>query len=216
VKDVCIRYPHTYPEVECALYLGYCYATNRSTILFLEGHGTVISRVGCILQELAEHDQPMPHHPFAYLVPFITEMGRAMDHLRTKERDAVMFIEKSTDTGEVDPFQIGARNIENITHLTRLAHLRSASTARLQKLLKFHVRAVNEVIKAFQNYQHERHSEPSKQDILESERVATVFHQELDLCRGRTMETENLVKRTDLQINVVCLTLISHIYQGCI
>ena len=211
---VYVRYPHTYPELECALYLGHYFSTAKTTVMFLEGHGTVISKVGYILQELAENIQLMPQHPFAYLIPFITEMGRAMDRLRAKEREDVAFVEKSTDTGEVDPFQIGARNTENIPHLTRLAHLRSASTARLQKLLRFHIRAVDEVMKAYRKYERLASTTMTPQIVKEHARLETLLDQELDLCRGRTMETENLVKRTDLQINVVrrstCCVVLHH------
>lgn len=170
----------------------------------MESHGTVSSRAEHVFDQLLQGKQQEPQNPFSYLIPFIVQMGHAMDHLRAKQRDEVIFIEKSTDTGEVDPFQAGARNLDNITHLTRLAHLRSASTARLMKLLKFHIRAVQEVIKGFRKFGKIDQGEQrdcSKSQI-ERERLEEILEQELDLCMGRSMETENLVKRTDIQINV--------------
>ncbi|KAK2761198.1 hypothetical protein FQN54_001719 [Arachnomyces sp. PD_36] len=200
-----IRYPHTYPEYECARYLRYSFPTKQTVVISMEGHGTVSSRTEYIFDQLLRGKQSEPQNPFSYLVPFIVQMGHAMDDLRSKQRDEVIFIEKSTDTGEIDPFQIGARNLDNITHLTRLAHLRSASTARLMKLLKFHIRAVNEVIKGFQKFENtdlgEQPGEPRA--WIESRRLGEILDQELDLCLGREMETENLVKRTDIQINVL-------------
>jgi hypothetical protein len=176
----------------------------------MEGHGTVSSRAEYVFDQLFQGNQQEPQNPFSYLVPFIVQMGHAMDHLRAKQRDEVIFIEKSTDTGEIDPFQAGARNLDNITHLTRLAHLRSASTARLMKLLKFHIRAVQEVIKGFRKF--EAIDQDEERDCsrlrIESQRLEEILEQELDLCMGRSMETENLVKRTDIQINVVSISFL--------
>ena len=87
----------------------------------MEGHGIVSSRAEYVFDQLLKGNQPVPQNPFSYIVPFIVQMGHAMDHLRSKQRDEVVFIEKSTDTGEVDPFEVGARNLDNITHLTRLS-----------------------------------------------------------------------------------------------
>lgn len=171
----------------------------------MEGHDTVSSSAEYVFDQLLQGKQQEPQNPFSYLIPFIVQMGHAMDYLRDKQRDEVIFIEKSTDTGEIDPFQVGARNTDNITHLTRLAHLRSASTARVMKLLKFHIRAVKEVIKAFQKFEAIDQGGPGNPSMsqIENQRLEEILQQELDLCMGRSMETENLVKRTDIQINVV-------------
>lgn len=184
----------------------YSFARKQTVVISMEGYQTISSRAGHFFSQLLQDDKEEPQNPFSYLVPFIVQMGRSMDELRERQTEEIVFIERSTDTGEIDLFQAGARDLSNVTHLTKLAHLRSGTMAKHMKLLKFHIRAVHEVIKAFKKFVMIDPDEPQEDFLtlrIERVRLKEILEQELDICVGRLTETENLVKRTDIQINVV-------------
>jgi len=216
-EDLCLRYPSLSLSIDFALYFQFNFATKQVCVIVLDGEIEGLqSHVGRNLQEvIRQHGRqyrpnPLSLHPFVYGLPFLQYVGNITDHVRNNCRDEVVHIERNTGTS-VYGAQISSDILDptlgqTIETLTRRAHICGANVAESQKYLSVHLRGVQEFIRGFHSFQ-ERYYKycnvDSTRSMIEAERVDDLLQLELDYCKGRQMELDNLVKRVDIQINMV-------------
>lgn len=223
-EDLCLRYPSLSLPIHFALYFQYSFVTRRVCVIVLDGEiGTTQYHVGGNLQEITEQhgrkhrSNPPELHPFVYALPFLQHVGNLTDRIRNECRDKVVDLEQKTGTSvygygaqatsDILNQASGQRDIET---LTRRAHICGANVAESHKYLRVHLRAVREFTQGYRSFQ-ERYCKSfhAGADLAkyrtEAERVEGILQLELDTCKGRQMELENLGRRVDIQINMVSL-----------
>ncbi|KAF8249256.1 hypothetical protein K440DRAFT_641288 [Wilcoxina mikolae CBS 423.85] len=217
---ICLRYPSVSFDIELALYFHYIFEKRQTRVIALEGkdHGSPAGN-GIILRELtrnqAMHLQSGPPHPLAYVLPFIQQVGAVADHVRNRNRNELISLEMSTGTSTHDGdlphgiIDLKANSQENIESLTRNAHLLGSNVAEAEKYLRVQVRAVEECMRGFHKLQQYYETHPPQNETerehyrIEAERIEDVLQIELDCCKGRQMEVDNLSKRVGIQINML-------------
>lgn len=218
--DISLRYPSVSFDIELALYFHYVFEKRQTRVIALEGkaHGSPAGN-GIIMRELTRNQatrlQSGPPHPLAYVLPFVQQVGAVADHVRNRNRNELINLEMSTGTSSQDGdlpkgiLDLNANIQDNIESLTRSAHLLGSNVAEAEKYLKVQVRAVEECMRGFHKLQQYYERYPLQNETerehyrIEAERIEDVLKIELDCCKGRQMEVDNLSKRVGIQINMV-------------